>query len=281
MSHDSISEGETTAMTAAEPSAGLVRPDPWAALRQHTAARIALGRAGASLPTAEVLAFSLAHAQARDAVHHPCHFAGLARQLAGLGWQQVVQVHSQAPDRHNYLLRPDLGRRLLASDVQHISQAPPMQPPEVAVVVADGLSGVAIERHALPLLVAWRARFATDWACTPLVLVAQGRVAVGDEIGALLGARLVVVLIGERPGLSSPDSLGVYLTHAPRVGRMDSERNCISNIRPEGLGYADAAAKLAWLCRAALTGGQTGVALKDESPSPQILRASGADQLTT
>jgi len=138
------------------------------------------------------------------------------------------------------------------------------------VVVADGLSGAAVQQHAAPLLTALKQHLQTDWANTPLVLAEQGRVALGDEIGGLLGARLVAVLIGERLGLSSPASLGVYLTFAPRVGRMDSERNCLSNVRPEGLDYPQAAHKLAWLCRAALHGQLTGVALKDDSPGAMI-----------
>lgn len=245
-------------------SAPLVQPDPWENLRRHTAARIALGRVGSSLPTAEVLRLGLAHAQARDAVHEPLDFAALRSELQADGWKPN-QVRSRAPNRPSYLLRPDLGRRLNAADLELLQ--PQAAATELAIVVADGLSSAAVRQHARPLLAALRAGFDRDWANTPVVLVEQGRVAIGDEIGARLGARLVAVLIGERPGLSSPASLGVYLTYAPRLGRMDSERNCISNVRPEGLAYAQAAHKLAYLCRAALRRQLTGVDLKDDSPS--------------
>ncbi len=245
----------------------LVRADAWEPLRQHTAARIALGRVGASLPSAEVLRLGLAHAQARDAVHTPLDFAALSQVLRQDDWRPL-QVRSQAINRQNYLLRPDLGRRLHPDDAQHLRESAGPNPVcELAVVVADGLSSAAVQHHAAPLLAALKDHLQTDWATTPLVLAEQGRVAIGDEIGELLGARLLVLLIGERPGLSSPASLGIYITYSPRVSRMDSERNCISNVRPEGLPYDQAAHKLAWLCRAALRGQVTGVALKDDSPA--------------
>lgn len=240
----------------------LVLANPWEALRRHTAARIALGRVGSSLPTEEVLRLGLAHAQARDAVHRPLDFPALHAALAADGWP-VSQVRSQARDRQVYLLRPDLGRCLHESDDALLRSQPAAA--ELAIVVADGLSSSAVQQHAQPLLAAFRQRFEADWANTPVVLAEQGRVAIGDEIGAALRARLVVVLIGERPGLSSPDSLGIYLTYAPRKGRMDSERNCISNVRPEGLTYPQAAHKLAYLCRNALCRQLTGVDLKDDS----------------
>lgn len=240
----------------------LIQANPWEALRRHTAARIALGRVGASLPTDEVLRLGLAHAQARDAVHLPLDFIALQTALAADGWP-VLRVHSQARDRQTYLLRPDLGRRLREDDDARLRTQPAAA--ELVIVVADGLSSSAVQQHAQPLLAALRQRFDTDWTRTPVVLAEQGRVAIGDEIGAALRARLVAVLIGERPGLSSPASLGVYLTYAPRKGRMDSERNCISNVRPEGLVYAQAAHKLAYLCQAALQRQLTGVHLKDDS----------------
>lgn len=246
------------------------RPDPWANLRQHTAARIALGRVGASLPTAEVLRLGLAHAQARDAVHTPLDFAALAAQLQADGWP-TVQVRSQAPTRQSYLLRPDLGRRLHADDAARLATQP--EAAELVIVVADGLSSEAVRLHAQPLLAQFQACWAADLQTTPVVLATQSRVALGDEVGGLLGARLVVLLIGERPGLSSPASLGIYITYAPHVGRMDSERNCISNVRPEGLPYDQTAHKLAWLCRAALQGGITGVGLKDDSPACPTIAA--------
>lgn len=240
----------------------LVQPNPWDALRRHTSARIALGRVGVSLPSHEILKFGLAHAQARDAVHHPLDFGALQARLREGGYR-VLHARSQARDRQTYLRRPDLGRRLDAAGRQALEAQPPA--PELAIVVADGLSSIAVQRHAVPLLDAFRARFETDWAHTPVVTVEQGRVAVGDDAGEALRARLAIVLVGERPGLSSPDSLGIYFTYEPRVGRMDSERNCISNVRPEGLSCEDAARKLAHMVRRALVLRLTGVALKDDS----------------
>lgn len=249
----------------------LVQHNPWDELRAHTSARIALGRVGASLPTSEVLRFGLAHAQARDAVHRPLDFAALRAQLEA-EYFRVLRVRSDAEDRQTYLLRPDKGRRLEDACYQRLRDEPGA--PELAVVIADGLSSIAVQRHALPLLQLFRQRFDTDWANTPVVLAEQGRVAIGDGIGQALGARLVVMLIGERPGLSSPDSLGLYLTFQPRVGRMDSERNCISNVRPEGLPYALAAHKLDYLAREALRLQLSGVELKDDS---NLLRVAAPD----
>lgn len=236
--------------------------NPWSALRRFTPARIALGRAGAGLPTAEVLAFGLAYAKARDAVHQSLDVEELEADLRAAGFE-AARVHSAAAERRVYLLRPDLGRRLAPASAQQLRASRPV-PADLCVVVADGLSAIAVQQHAVPLLRAFRQE-APAWTRTPIVIAEQGRVALGDHIGQLLQARLVAVLIGERPGLSSPDSLGVYLTHAPRVGRTDGERNCISNIRPEGLGYADAAQKMAWLIGEALRRRLTGVGLKDES----------------
>ena len=239
----------------------LTQRNLWDELRAHTSARIALGRVGASLPTAAALQFGLAHAQARDAVHRPLAVDVLQRQLEAANFR-VQRVQSCAPDRHTYLLRPDLGRALCDDDRARLNA---QKNADIAVVIADGLSAFAIERQALPLLETLREHFDTDWQTVPIVIAEQGRVAIGDDIGAALRARLVIVLIGERPGLSSPDSLGIYLTFAPRPGRMDSERNCISNVRPEGLGYNAAAHKLAYLARQALRLQLTGVELKDDS----------------
>jgi ethanolamine ammonia-lyase small subunit len=255
-------DGDDADRRPALPACGLTQTDPWETLRRHTAARIALGRVGSSLPTAEVLRLGLAHAQARDAVHTPLDFSALHSALSADGWP-VLQVRSQAQDRQTYLLRPDLGRRLHPGDAPRLCSAAPA---ERVLVIADGLSSAAVQQHAQPLLAALRQTMPGDWAHTPVVLAEQGRVALGDDIGAALRARLVIVLIGERPGLSSPASLGVYLTFAPRRGRMDSERNCISNVRPEGLPYPQAADKLAWLCREAQRRQLTGVDLKDETP---------------
>lgn len=247
----------------------LAPPDPWAPLRAHTAARIALGRSGASLPTAEWLRFGVAHAQARDAVHQALDADALAGEVRQHGFDAVV-VASAAPDRSSFLQRPDLGRRLSDRSTSLLSGLPPAG---LVCVVGDGLSAAAAQQHAVPLLLHARPLLEAGGLSPGLVVLAhQCRVALGDEIGHLLGARLVVVLLGERPGLSSPDSLGAYLTHAPRPGRRDAERNCISNIRPEGLEVPEAARRLAWLCQAALSRGATGIALKDESDAPPALR---------
>jgi ethanolamine ammonia-lyase small subunit len=244
--------------------------DPWQALRRRTAARIGLGRVGASMPTDELLRFGLAHAQARDAVHGALDAAALARDLAAQGFS-TLEVHSMAPDRETYLLRPDLGRRLDQASLRLLQGAPRA---EVALVIADGLSAQAAQQHAPAL-----ARLLRDalggWAW-PVVIARQGRVALGDDIGAALGARLAVVLLGERPGLSSPDSLGIYLTWSPRPGRMDSERNCISNVRPAGLDYAAAARKLHFLMTQSMLRQTSGVMLKDESDAAQRLAAPDA-----
>lgn len=240
-----------------------LRADPWAALRRHTPARIGLGRAGAAWPTREVLRFGLGHARARDAVQAPLDADRLAEELRAEGWAPLL-LRSAAPDRATYLARPDLGRRLAPASAAALAP-PPGAPPPVAVALVDGLSALAVQRHALPLLRALRQVSPGRWSGVPLGIALQGRVALGDEIGERLGARLVVVLVGERPGLSSPHSLGAYLTFGPRVGRSDAERNCLSNIRPEGLPPAAAALRLDWLVAAALERGLSGVALKDES----------------
>lgn len=233
-------------------------PARWLSLRALTPARIGLGRAGSGVPTAELLGFGLAHARARDAVHRALDVAPVVEGLMGLGLAPVV-ARSAAEDRATYLRRPDLGRRLADG------QAIPRCGNDLGLVVADGLSALAVERHAVPLISALIALAPQRWAGAGCVVALQGRVALGDGIGAAMGAKLVVVLIGERPGLSSPDSLGAYLTWAPRVGRVDAERNCVSNIRPQGLGYEAAARRVDWLAAAGLARGLTGVGLKDET----------------
>jgi ethanolamine ammonia-lyase small subunit len=240
-------------------------PDPWAALRRFTPARIALGRAGAAQPTRELLDFALAHARARDAVHTAMDGDGVARAIEGLGYDSFG-VHSAAGDRAIYLARPDLGR-VLSGDSRAALAALPRADPDLAIVVADGLSAVAVERNAPPLLAALRPWIAAaGWRIAPVVVALQGRVALGDDIAACLAARLVLVLIGERPGLSAPDGLGAYLTFGPRPGiTTDADRNCLSNIRPEGLQVERAAFQLAWLVGEALRRGLSGLELKDES----------------
>ena len=241
-----------------------VTPDPWAALRAFTGARIALGRAGGSLPTAEVLAFAMAHAAARDAVWSSLDVDRLAADLAPLGLP-LLRLASAAPDRATYLRRPDLGRRLGEASRAPLLAAAPPDGCDLALMVADGLSATAAQRHAPALLAALVPRLrAAGLSLGPLSAVRQGRVALEDEIGAALGARAALIVLGERPGLSSPDSLGCYLVHGPRPGRTDAERNCVSNVRPEGLPVAAAADLLAWLIAEALRRGLSGVALKDE-----------------
>jgi len=233
--------------------------DPWAPLRPYTPARIGLGRTGDAPPLRSVLDFQMAHARARDAVRAPLDTAAL---LAGLEGMPALEVRSQAPDRGTYLRRPDLGRRLDPACLPAL----PRGGWDVVFVLADGLSATAVQRHAPPLLRALLPALG-GLRVAPVVVAREARVALGDEIGATMGAGLAAVLIGERPGLSVADSLGAYLTHAPRGGRRDAERNCVSNIHPHGgLSYAAAAGKIAWLLREALRRGLTGVALKDEQP---------------
>jgi len=235
----------------------------WAELRKLTAARIGLKRTGASLATGPLLDFQLAHARARDAVHEPFDAARLAADLAGLG-APVLTVASAAADRQRYLMRPDLGRQL-APDAE-ATLKPHAGRYDIVFVITDGLSARAVATHAQPVLAqAVQAMRAEDWRIAPLVIVRHGRVAVGDAIAAALGADSVVVLIGERPGLSAPDSMGAYLTWQPHPHTTDADRNCISNIRPEGIGYADAAFKLVHLLRAMRARRLSGVQLKDDS----------------
>ena len=237
-------------------------PDPWSRLAALTPARIALGRAGPALPTRQLLALGLAHARARDAVHAPFDAGAVAGRLSALGLSPVI-VGSAAVDRGEYLRRPDLGRRLSTASAAALTAG---EAPDVALVIADGLSSAAVHAHAVPLVEALLPRCTSaGWRIGPVAVARQARVALGDQVGEILGARMVAVLIGERPGLSTPDSLGVYLTYGPRVGRTDAERNCISNIHDQGLAPAAAAARLAWLLDAALRRGLTGVTLKDES----------------
>jgi ethanolamine ammonia-lyase small subunit len=249
----------------------LVTLASWDALRRFTDARIALGRAGNSLPTHAHLAFQLAHAQARDAVHLPLDALGLAGELRVRGLETLL-LHSAASDRARYLQRPDEGRRLDDASRQRLldwkTAALHDGAFDVAFVIADGLSALAVHANALALLQQVLARLHADasqtWSVAPFALVEQGRVAVGDEVGSGLSANCVVVLIGERPGLSSPDSLGVYITWAPRVGCSDAERNCISNVRQGGLGLPDAAEKVFQRLSQSRLRRLTGVALKDE-----------------
>jgi ethanolamine ammonia-lyase small subunit len=251
----------------------IVTPDVWSSVRQFTRARIALGRSGVSLPTREVLSFSLAHAQARDAVHLPLDVGSLHTELSIHGYA-VLTVASAAQDRATYLCRPDLGRTLNDNSRAMLALQRPQRAPDYVFVIADGLSSLAAE-HALPLLAELQKLLPNLKQC-PVVIATQSRVALGDEIGHHLGARQIVMMIGERPGLSSPNSMGLYLTHGPKPGLSDANRNCISNVRPEGLSYIEAAHKLAWLMAGARKLGRSGVDLKDESGSalPQMQTAA-------
>jgi len=227
-------------------------------LRDFTPARVDLGRAGSSIPTRALLDFQLAHAKARDAVHLPLAVNSLVVELKNI---PSIALISAARDRDEYLKRPDLGRSL--SDTSRERLAPLRADYDAAFVIADGLSALAVHRHAVPLLKLLLRDL--DWRIAPVAIVEQARVAIGDEIGDLLGARIVVVLIGERPGLSSPDSLGAYLTWQPRPGRTDAERNCVSNIRAEGLSYAGAAHKLLFLMNESRRLKLSGVRLKEHA----------------
>jgi ethanolamine ammonia-lyase small subunit len=259
----------------------LVTSNPWDALRQFTRARIALGRAGDSLPTTALLEFGLAHAQARDAVHQALDVSGVLAQLDSAGFRHV-RVHSAAADRTAYLRRPDWGRILDDESRQSLATARAEWDrtapgnPDAAFVIADGLSARAAATQAISLLAAVLPLL-SGWRIAPIVVAEQARVALGDEIGVILGAAQVVMLIGERPGLSSPDSMGIYLTFAPRAGRTDAERNCISNVRPEGLRPHAAAGKLAYLLHRARQLGQSGIELKDESDAPVQLAGDEQD----
>ena len=258
------------------PAASVI-DDPWSHLARLTPARIALGHTGCALPTREVLKFALAHARARDAVHTRFDVERIQEAIRAAGFETLTVV-SAAASREIYLRRPDLGRRLSSASRAMLETR---RGPEVdlVVVVADGLSAAAVHAQAVSLIAALRPLIAqVGWRAAPIVLACEARVALGDEIGALLKARAVAVLVGERPGLSSPDSLGVYLTFAPKIGRTDAERNCVSNIRQEGLAPEAAAVRVTWLLREALRRQLSGIALKDESDRTLAPPATGTVQ---
>lgn len=250
-------------------------PDPWAFLKAHTAARIAQGRAGRSLPTSALLSFQLDHARARDAVHSTLDAAALLRQLEGIH-PHPQQLHSQATDRPTYLQRPDLGRKLDQASRTNLQK---LRPPDqnrtnfdLCIVVADGLSAMAMNGYALPVVSGLiDAANALNWSVAPVCVVEQGRVAIGDEIAHGLRAELLAVLIGERPGLSAPDSMGAYLTYCSRPGFTDESRNCVSNIRPEGLQYEFAVQKIVYLLTEMKRRRLSGVLLKDDMPTTRTL----------
>jgi ethanolamine ammonia-lyase small subunit len=259
-----------------------VTPDPWESLRSATSARIALGRAGGSLPTHAWLDFKSAHAAARDAVHCAFDAEQLATEIGTLG-ARVVIVNSAAPERCTFLLRPDLGRRLDDRSRYALQELPGRTEHDLAIVVSDGLSALAVHRQSRPVLEALLPKLKRDgWRVAPIVVARFGRVALEDEVGQLLGAQLALILIGERPGLGSPDSLGAYLVYAPRPGNTDANRNCISNIRPEGLPIEAAAGTIHYLLNEARRRRLSGVQLKDQrslmdaaAPSPTSLPGHG------
>jgi ethanolamine ammonia-lyase small subunit len=231
-------------------------PDPFERFRNATRARIGLGRAGDALPTSAILEFQLAHARARDAVHGQVDFIALANELAPV---PTIRIRSRAKDRTVYLSRPDLGRQPNAADLPTHGDRY-----DIAFIIADGLSASAVEHHAVPLFKACMKRLG-GFSVAPVILGEQARVAFGDEAAAAFGAEVAIVLIGERPGLSVPDSLGAYITFRPQAGMRDSERNCISNIHVDGLGYEVAADKIVWIVREALRLQLTGVDLKENA----------------
>jgi ethanolamine ammonia-lyase small subunit len=236
--------------------------DPWRGLRKFTNARIALGRTGVSVPTQENLQFKLAHAFARDAVFASMDMGAVPAALEKL--HACLLLHSQAEDRHQYLQRPDLGRKLNAASHLHLASFAGAY--DVCINVADGLSATAINRHAAPLLALLIPKLKeTCYRLSPLCIIEEARVAISDETGMTMGAKLSLILIGERPGLSSPDSMGVYLTYGPTVGNTDEKRNCISNIGPGGLHFEAAADKILYLITESLRLQLSGIQLKDNS----------------
>lgn len=241
-----------------------MEPDPWHSLKTYTDARIALGHTGGTIPLKEVLQFKLAFAHAKDAVYSQLDWPKLSQILEELPLP-YLKLHSRATSRSVYLQRPDWGRNLNEASVASLKEIPGTET-DIAIVLADGLSATAINQHALPLLQRLLPRLQkANYRVAPIAVVEQGRVAIGDEIGHLLGSKLVIVLIGERPGLSAPYSMGAYLTYAPQTGLTDERRNCISNIRPEGLAYELACQKLFYLIQTSLRLQLSGVELKDNT----------------
>jgi len=250
--------------------------DPWSDLKQYTSARIALGRAGGSLTTTEWLDFKLAHAKARDAVH--CVFKSdvLEKELQNLG-HKVLIVESQATNRAEYLQRPDLGRCLDSNSILQLKKE--QQPSDVVFIISDGLSATAVHAHATNFLSRLLPRLSSSWSIAPIVIARFGRVALEDQIGVLIGAKIAVILIGERPGLSSPDSLGAYFVYQPKTGNTDANRNCVSNIRPDGLDYEKATDTLFYLLGQAKQRKLSGVNLKDNRQLLEYNSKLNADSL--
>lgn len=237
--------------------------DTWHTLKRYTNARIAMGRAGNALPTSQVLQFRMAHSRARDAIRSEMDTAALTQSLALIGLPAVC-VQSQVADKNDYLRNPGKGRMLNLESEENL-RGQPAKNADLCIIIADGLSADAANAHAVRL-VALLAGQLKGWMLSPVVLAKYGRVALSDPIGQILDARIALILIGERPGLSSPDSLGAYLTYEPRAGNTDEKRNCVSNIRPEGLDYGPAAMKLTYLLHQMRIKQLSGVRLKDDSP---------------
>ncbi len=246
----------------------LVTPDPWVALQTFTDARIGLGRCGSSLPLAEILDFKLAHARARDAVHQPAQLEELQTQLAADGIPAIL-LTSSIVDRMEYLTRPDKGRTLSEQSKEQLQAQ--QSDYDICIVICDGLSAPAIHESATAVVSGFMQIIAqTRLTVAPICMVKNGRVAIGDEIGSMLGAKITIMLIGERPGLSSPNSLGTYLTYNPKPGTTDEARNCISNIRNGGMSVSDAVRKIAYLVEMGLQLKKTGVELKDKMTSAYL-----------
>jgi ethanolamine ammonia-lyase small subunit len=264
----------------------LVTENSWQKLKQFTSARIALGRAGNSIPTNEQLGFQLDHARAIDAVHKALDVQQLVGQLSqSKVLREMISalptvVSSKATDRMTYLQRPDFGRQLNEASWQLLvdSRAENNKPYDLAIVIADGLSSTAIQRHALPVIEKVVEKLAMTkkhiWSIAPLTIITQGRVASGDDVGECLKAKITMILIGERPGLTSPDSMGIYITWNPKRGTKDSSRNCISNIRPEGLGYEEASDKVLYLLSESIKLHTSGITLKDRSGDHEELESA-------
>ncbi|WP_158997914.1 ethanolamine ammonia-lyase subunit EutC [Pigmentibacter ruber] len=249
----------------------IIKKDSWQHLKNHTPARIALGRVGQSIPTQEILNFGLSHALAKDAIYTELNINFISEQLNEKGVSSLV-LKSMAESKKDYLMNPNLGRRLNDKS-KKLLQEQPWHENSIALIFADGLSATAVHNHAIPLFLELNFLLKDDsrFNLSPVLLAKHARVALSDEVGEKLNCIASLIFIGERPGLSSPDSLGVYITWNPKIGRLESERNCISNIRHEGLSYKLAAYKIFWILQKAKELNATGVILKDESPSHLVL----------
>jgi len=246
----------------------IISESPWQSLKQYTQARVALGRCGCSIPTRELLSFKLAHAKAIDAVRSPLDYRKAASHIREATELEAFHVSSSAEDRQQYLQRPDLGRTLSFDSAELLSQVSENGSYDISLVVADGLSSKAIENNIIPMLTDLVPQLkAKGFSLAPVTVVEQGRVAIADQIGEILKARMSIIFIGERPGLKSPDSLGIYLTYNPRSGNTDERRNCISNVRKNGLSYPVACSKLLYLVEESFRRKLSGVDLKDEQTS--------------